>query len=102
MCPFIIVVIHPFVRAWEQLTKDGYAYSTDRENSATSKTTRFFITISGLRAIETCPFFLRGKPYKWKIVQGYISIIWKIATIVAILLNALIVLLFTYLTYIKP
>jgi len=90
------------VRAWEQLITDGYVYSKTQEVSKNETSIRFYITLEGVIAIESCPFFLKGRPYKWKVVQSYISIAWKVTTVVAVLANALIVLIFTYLTYIKP
>jgi len=89
-------------RAWEQLIKDGFVFSQQQEHGPHHKTTRYYISLDGVIAIESCPFFLKGRPYKWKAVQNYLSLAWKVITVIAILLNAVIVLVFTYLTYIKP
>lgn len=89
-------------RAWKQLEKDGYVYSEETITDPHKKSVRYFITFDGLLAIENCPFFLQGKPYRWKVVKTNLNLFWKVICIMAVILNAIIILIFTYLTYIKP
>jgi len=82
-------------RGWIQLEKDGFAYSKVNGNS-----TRYFISFDGLLALENCPMIYAGRPYKWKAIKVRLNTIWRVISIVAIIFNALVILLFTYWTYI--
>ena len=88
-------------RAFYRLEKDGYVYSNTRISSSGNKSVTFFISFDGLLALENCPFIWEDRPYKWKSAKEKIAIIWSIVKIVAVVVNALAVLLFTYLTYKK-
>lgn len=90
------------VRAWKHLEKDGLAYSTHVVNSETNSATKYFISFDGLLAIEDCPAYYKGRPYKWKAVRRNLGQLWKLCSIIAVIINALIIMVFTYLTYIKP
>lgn len=96
------IVIAPILvaRAWEKLERDGLAYKTEAESFPNSKSIRYYITLDGVMAIENCPILFKGKPYKWKAAQKYITASSKVTVVIAVVINALIVLLFTYLTYI--
>lgn len=90
------------VRAMYKLEKDGYVYTQPARFTAhgasVNESTTFFISFDGLLALENTPFISRNKPYKWKRIKGIINTIWEIAKIIMIVLNALAIIYFSYLT----
>lgn len=88
-------------RAWKHLEKDGLVYSNHTKNSETSSTIRYYMSFEGLLAIENCPIFYKSRPYKWKSAKATLGLIWRLCSIIAIIINALIIIIFTYLTFIK-
>lgn len=95
LAPFVLV------KAWDQLERDGFVYSTRKVKDNGDSDVRYFISINGLLALENCPIWFRNRPYKWKAAKEKLGFYWKIACIIAVLINAIVVLAFTYLTYIK-
>jgi len=89
-------------RAWLHLEKDGFAYSENKQQTPNHSTTRVYITLEGILAIENCPSIYKGRPYRWKVVKANLTTVWKLMSLIAIIINALIIIIFTYLTYIKP
>ncbi|MBB5440619.1 hypothetical protein HDC92_004322 [Pedobacter sp. AK017] len=89
-------------RAWQHLEKDGLAYTEKKQDSPNHFTNRIYITLEGILAIEACPSIYKGRPYKWKEVKANLATTWKVASLIAVIINALIIIIFTYLTYIKP
>jgi len=88
------------VRALSKLEKDGFAYSekTVKDNNSS---TRYFISFDGLLALENAPLFWKNQPYEYLNAKEKFHVIWSLIKVLAIILNGLIVLVFTYLTYIK-
>lgn len=77
--------------ALDKLIKDGFAYTK------VGKTyTQYFITFDGLIALDEC----NSKPYKAKKESEKRKKCWERVKLFAVLVNALIVLLFTILTFI--
>jgi|GEM_PF-3421813 hypothetical protein len=89
-------------RAWQHLEKDGFAYSENKQQTPNHSTTRIYITLEGILAIEGCPSIYKGRPYKWQALKANLTTAWKLVSLTAIVINALIIIVFTYLTYIKP
>lgn len=89
------------VRAFHKLEKDGYVYSKETTPTNTHTITTFYISFDGLLALESSPFIWKNRPYRWNANKQILNTIWTIAKIIAIIINALIILIFTYLTYYK-
>lgn len=87
------------VRAWEKLVKDGYAYTEKTQNSEHHQSIRYFITFEGLQALLDSPFPYKGKPYEWTRKKIHLKRLSSIISVLAIVVNAIVVLIFTYLTY---
>lgn len=96
-----------FIRACNKLEKDGFVYS--KTTSAVNKTTskfnntvkRYFISMDGLLALETAPLYWRNKPYRYSKFKESLNTTWTVTKTVAVIVNAVVILIFTYLTYIK-
>lgn len=89
------------VRAWEKLAKDGYAYTEKTQHSEHNQSIRYFITFDGLQVLSDSPFPYKGKPYEWARKKIHLKRLWTITSVLAIVINAIIVLVFTYLTYLR-
>jgi len=89
------------VRALYKLEKDGYIYTNTNSDDKGNKRVTFFISFDGLLALENSPFFWKNKPYRWQGFRQKLKVVWSITKIVAVIINAIIILVFTYLTYIK-
>lgn len=87
------------VRAFYKLEKDGYVYSDTKIDDKGNKSVRFYISFDGLLALENSPFIWKNRPYRWNANKQRLNTIWTVVKIVAIIINALIILIFTYLTY---
>ncbi len=87
------------VRAFYKLEKDGYVYTNTKVDDKGNQRTTFYISFDGLLALENSPFIWKNKPYRWNANKQILNTIWTIAKIIAIIINALIILIFTYLTY---
>jgi len=88
------------VRAFYKLEKDGFAYSEKTENGGNTSH-RFFISFDGLLALENCPAKWENRPYRWTATKENIDSTWTVVKTVGIIINAIVILLFTYLTYIN-
>ncbi|CAM3555669.1 MULTISPECIES: hypothetical protein [Elizabethkingia] len=86
-------------KAYDHLVKDGYAYSRKKTSKSGFETETFYISFEGLLALETAPKLYKRKPYKWRKVKNDLNTIWSIVKICAVLINAIVILVFTYLTY---
>jgi hypothetical protein len=89
------------VRAFYKLEKDGYVYTDTKVDDKGNKTVRFYISFDGLLALENNPFFWKNRPYRWNANKKKLDTIWTVAKIIAIIINAIIIIVFTYLTYYK-
>ncbi|WP_242927345.1 hypothetical protein [Pontibacter vulgaris] len=87
--------------ALQKLEKDGYVYTTTSVFKSGNTNTTYHISYDGLLALESCPNSWRNRPYRWGVQKEKLNGIWSITKIVAVVVNALIVLIFTYLTYFK-
>lgn len=87
------------VRAFYKLEKDGYVYTDTRTDDKGNKRVTFYISFDGLLALENSPLIWKNKPYRWNKSKQVLNTIWTAAKIIAIIINALIILIFTYLTY---
>jgi hypothetical protein len=88
-------------RAWKKLEKDGFAYVKETEVKPNNTSIRFYITFDGVLAIENCPLLFKGRPYRWQATKNKLEFLWKIVSLLAIVINGLVILAFAYLTYIK-
>jgi hypothetical protein len=50
-------------RAWQQSEIDGFVYTNTTEQLG-HKSIRFYITLNGVIALESCPFPFRLRPYR--------------------------------------
>lgn len=80
-------------RAWQKLEKDAFVYSTKSDNGV-----RYFISMDGLLAIENAPWPWKNKPYQYARFKERINIAWTVAKTLAIILNSIALLAFSYLT----
>ncbi len=87
------------VRALYKLEKDGYVYLDTNVDDKANKRVIFYISFDGLLALENSPFIWKNRPYRWNANKQKLNTIWAITKIIAIIINALTVLIFTYLTY---
>jgi len=87
-------------RAFYKLEKDGYAFS-EKTTSPNLTDIRFYISYDGLLALEDCPSRWQNRPYTWASHKKNQDAIWTVAKTAAVAINALVVLYFTYLTYMK-
>jgi hypothetical protein len=88
-------------RGWKKLVTDGYAYMELREPTPVQSSERYFISFDGLLALADAPFPYKGKPYQWQRAKLRLRRWWSVLSTIAILINAIAVLLFTFLTYSK-
>jgi len=88
------------VRAFYKLEKDGFAYSEKKESDGNTSQ-RFFISFDGLLALESCPTKWKNRPYRWSAIKENIDSTWTVTKTIGIIINAIVILLFTYLTYIN-
>ncbi len=89
------------VRAFYKLEKDGYVYTDAKVDDKGNKRVTFYISFDGLLALENSPFIWRNRPYRWNANKQILNTIWTVAKFIAIIINALIIIIFTYLTYWK-
>jgi hypothetical protein len=88
------------VRAFYKLEKDGYVYSSSSESSGNTSV-RFFISFDGLLALENTPKLWKNRPYRYNKFKQSLNTFWTVTKIIAVIINALAILVFTWLTYIK-
>lgn len=89
------------VRAFYKLEKDGYVYSKTTKDDKGNERVTFYISFDGLLALENSPFLWKNRPYQWKKKKQALNTACNVTKIVAIVINSLIVMYFTYLTYYK-
>ena len=85
-----------YLRTWHKLEKDGFVYYKNTDTS-----TRIYISFEGLLALENTPFFFKNKPYQYLKFKMTSNDVWNFFKILAVGANALFILFFIYLTYIK-
>lgn len=87
------------VRAFYKLEKDGYVYTNKKADEKGNESVRFYISFDGLLALENGPLIWKNRPYRWNANKRTINTIWNVVKIIAVIINAIIILIFTYLTY---
>ena len=86
-------------RAFYKLEKDGYVYTDTKTDEKGNKSVRFYISFDGLLALESSSLIWKNRPYRWNKNKQVLTAVWTAAKIIAITINAIIILIFTYLTY---
>ncbi|MCW3168932.1 hypothetical protein OMO38_10400 [Chryseobacterium sp. 09-1422] len=82
--------------ALEKLIKDGYANKVSTQSSATKNFIHTYnISFEGILALSNDG----GQPYAEQKKKEYIIKIWNVFKIIAVAVNAIVVLLFTILTF---
>jgi len=89
-----------------KLVRDGYAEETKEEMRYDGPEEfkppggiwnySYKITFEGLVALEEPLFIWKNKVYRWNANKGKLKTIWKVAKIIMVILNALIIIYLTY------
>lgn len=93
-----------------KLVKDGYVteevqkLTTEKRGilTSTDEINAYFISFEGVLFIEASPFIFQNRPYKWNEIRTTAKTIWTVLKIIMIALNALAIIVLTYLQATKP
>jgi len=89
----------------DKLTKDGYVskkpimktISKAGEIINRERKAYYIISFEGILALEEAPFNFNKKPYKWNQIKNNANTIWTVLKIIMIALNAVAIIILTYL-----